>query len=123
MTVLQIDFPSRVTVGMQTENRGPIRFEFIWGVGTEGLTDFELALARVPQGESVSLSLRSNAVKTFFGHLASHVTPLSSPDREIQATARIEQVEPVSNREVVKAIAGLNEDSCGCGGGDGCGCH
>ena len=94
MKFLEIDFPSRVTVGLQSENSDPICFDFIWGIGKEGLTDFELALARVPQGDSVSVTFHTNTVQAVFGHLASHVMPLCGSDTEIQATARIEQIEP-----------------------------
>lgn len=123
MAFLEIDFPSRVTVTMCTENSDPICFDFIWGVGKEGLTDFELALSRAPKGKSVPIAFGPATVQAVFGHLASLVMPLCGSDTEIRATAQIEKIEPVSNREVVKAIASLNEDSCGCGGGDGCGCQ
>lgn len=130
---LQIEFPSRVTIAMKTDKAAPlsgkpeqtIHFDFIWGIGLNGLTDFELALLKKKQGEKVSFTLHPETVHGIFEHLASHVLPLCGSGGESCVTAWIEKIEPANNRDVVKAIAGLKEGGggCGCGGDGGCGCH
>ncbi|MFH2063734.1 MAG: hypothetical protein ABIK15_00880 [Pseudomonadota bacterium] len=131
MKTLEIDFPSRVTVAMKIDQGDalhggsgrPVHFDFIWGIGLNGLTDFELVLSRKPAGEAVNLALRPEMIHDVFDHLSSHVASLCKPHEDVRLTAWIEKIEPVSNRDVVRAIAGLKEGSCGCGGDGGCGCH
>ncbi|RJP81079.1 MAG: hypothetical protein C4522_06215 [Desulfobacteraceae bacterium] len=131
MKTLEIDFPSRVTIAMtidqgdalQGGSGRPVHFDFIWGIGLNGLTDFELALSRKAAGDSLTLAVRPETVHGVFEHLASHVASLCRPDQDVRLTAWIEKIEPVGNRDVVRAIAGLKEGSCGCGGDGGCGCH
>lgn len=131
MTPLQIEFPSRVTIAMKTDKSAPlsgkpeqsIRFDFIWGIGLNGLTDFELALLKKNQGEDVPFTLHPETVHGMFEHIAPHVLSICRSNAEICVTASIQKIERANNREVVKAIAGLKEGGCGCGGEGGCGCH
>jgi hypothetical protein len=131
MTPLQIEFPSRVMIAMKTDKldslsdkpEPSVYFDFIWGIGLNGLTDFELALLKKKQGEDVPFTIHLETVHGMFEHLAPHVLSLCSSGAEICVTASIQKIEPAGNREVVKAIAGLKESGCGCGGEGGCGCH
>jgi len=131
MTTLQIEFPSRVTIALKTDKSAPlsgkpeqsIYFDVIWGIGLNGLTDFELALLKKKQGEEVAFTIHPETVHGMFEHLAPHVLSLCRSNAEISVTASIQKIEPAGNREVVKAMAGLKESGCGCGGEGGCGCH
>ncbi|MBA4367899.1 MAG: hypothetical protein C0403_09710 [Desulfobacterium sp.] len=131
MTPLQIEFPSRVTIAMKTDkvdslsgkSESSIYFDFIWGIGLNGLTDFEMALLKKKQGEDVPFTIHPETVHGVFEHLAPQVLSFCRSNAEIYVTASIQKIELASNREVVKAMAGLKESGCGCGGEGGCGCH
>jgi hypothetical protein len=131
MKTVEIDFPSRVTIAMKADQGDalhgisgrPVHFDFIWGIGLNGLTDFELMLSRKAAGDAVTLTLHPETIHGVFEHLASHVASFCRPDKDVRLTAWIEKIEPVTHRDVVKAMAGLKEGSCGCGGDGGCGCH
>ncbi len=133
MTFLEVDFPSKVFVEIQVdvvdstpdETAPLIQFDFIWGIGMNGLSDFELALSKKAQGESVNICIQPDTVYAVFERLTRLVLPICRSEDEVCITAKILKIENEEHRDVVKAMAGLLESGCGggCGGDEGCGFH
>ncbi len=92
----------------------PVEFEFIFGLGTSGLTPFEFALANKHRDDEVILHINLRDIPETFAHID---LPLfhDLQDREaFYLKARIADIQPAAGRELIKALAELG----GCG--DGC---
>ncbi|MCU0562772.1 MAG: hypothetical protein MUE48_02345 [Desulfobacterales bacterium] len=111
----------KLTLSLGTETPAAERRElaFIFGVGPQGLTPFEQALAGRRVGEEVRFAVAADDAGDFFGHLDSTVRPILGRDETTAFTARIRAVEHPDPREVVRALAeATGHGSCDCG----CGC-
>ncbi len=94
-------------------------FSFVLGIGSRGLTPFEYLLIGRSAGDTIHFSLTAGELAVFFEHLAPPLAPLFDGRVEVHFQARIERIEPVDGRAVVKAMAeSLAHGSGGCG----CGC-
>lgn len=102
----------------------PVQLEFIYGIETEH-TPLELAISELQPGESKSVQLPSDELKSFFG---------SQYDQFIQATTlhlippilflqlTLERSATTSPKEVIQAMAkSIGHGGCGGGCGSGCG--
>jgi hypothetical protein len=95
-------------------------FEFIYGIGTEGISAFEQALYGKTAGDRLCVQVEGNTMSAYFERLlcplmdALTTTPPFTLDIEIRA------ISPVSDRELVRALA---QSTTGCDGDCGCGCH
>ena len=96
-------------------------FEFIFGMGSSGLTPFEYALSDKSEGDEVTFPLKKGDLNQFFDHLYPSLGDLFEERDEIFLTAKIVSIAPAGSREIVKALAEIAEAG-GCGGGCGCGC-
>ncbi|QTA92031.1 hypothetical protein [Desulfonema magnum] len=99
----------------------PFQFEFIFGLGTEGLTPFEYELADKAEGDEILLHLKQENLHETFEHICVPFHHLSDHPDAFYLKAQVVKVAPATDREIVKAMAGGS--SCGdhcCG--DGC-CH
>jgi len=102
----------------------PCGYEFVFGIGSGGLTPFEYELAEKAVGDSIVFRLRDAQMQVFFGHLYPPVVGLFLDHAELLLTARINSVETARGREIIKAMAEMtarSEGGCSCGGGCGCG--
>lgn len=117
------------TAGTGTDTRDlvrtPKKLEFVFGVGSEGLTGFEYALAGKVAGEEGQVEVGPGMFAEFFGHLlAAHdVFPAAGiqPGRFF-LHYEINGISDTTPREIVKSMAvavGGCEGGCGCG----CGSH
>lgn len=98
----------------------PIKSEFIFGLGTAGLTAFEYELSGKCTGDEVSLAIRAEDVHQIFEHICIPLPALPESCSTYYLKIRIDKIANISASEVVKAMSGL----AGCGGHDcGCGCH
>ncbi len=100
-------------------------FEFIFGIGSGGLTPFEYELADRTSGEEVGFLLRDHQRQSFFEHLYPPVVGLFIDYAELFLNARINSIEKAEGREIIKAMAEMtarSEGGGGCGGDCGCGC-
>ena len=96
--------------------------EFIFGLGTEGLTSFERLLHGKTAGDEIEFNVYKERLRTIFGHLCVDLSGVEDCQAESLAVrASVLQVTPASNREVVKAMAA--QTSCGDGCDCGCGGH
>ena len=128
-TRTQVDYLKQITVsleyGTSPENmdlsQEPHRFQFIYGVGTEGLCLFEKALFEKQPGQEVLLQVEPGQVDAIFGHLKQSLMndlPLTSP---FFLKSTLESIEKVEDREIIQAIAnGIASGGCDCGCGCGC---
>jgi hypothetical protein len=94
----------------------PAQFEFIYGLGTSGLTPFEIQLADKTVGQEVQLHLSREDIPQVFQHLA--FFPLNLPENadSFYLKLKIKSVLHADQREVIKALAEIAncEDYC-CG--------
>jgi hypothetical protein len=98
-------------------------FEFVFGLGPEGMTPFEYELLDRKEGEEVVIPLRKQEYDTFFEHLQPPIMDLFDGREQVFLNAKIVWVTTPENREVIKAMAQIaeyREGACGCGCGCGC---
>ena len=101
------------------------QYEFIFGIGSGGLTPFEYELAEKTTGDEIAFQLREHQRSRFFEHLYPPVVGLFLDYAELYLQVRINSVETAEGREIIKAMAEMtarSEGSCSCDGGCGCGC-
>ena len=99
-------------------------FEFIFGIGSGGLTPFEYELAELATGAELNLKLRSEETQRYFEHLYPPVRGLFLDRSEFYMNVRLTDIGPAESRDVIKAMAEMTarSEGGGCGGGCGCGC-
>lgn len=99
-----------------------IHFSFIYGIGTEGLTAFEKALHGRTPGERFTIGVPSMQIHNYFEHLLNPLMEAIHIDPPFELEIEVLNVAPVSDRELVHALARKSEGSgCGCDCGCGCG--
>ncbi len=99
-------------------------FEFLFGIGPEGLEPFEVAFSDKSPGERVVLTVAAGEAPAFFGRflgpirqlLGLHLFPLT-----LFLDMTVMAVVDADNREVVQALA-RSAGHGGCGGSCDCGC-
>ena len=89
----------------------PIPFNFIFGVGTNGLTPFEFELAESHVGETLVLSTTTGKIPELFGHLTHYLPPLPKISEPFYIKIQLLGVSPADQREVIKCMA----EATGCG--------
>ncbi len=120
----KIDFLKKITLSVEagtvpySMDLSPqsSHFEFIYGLGSDGLTPFEFQLADKAAGDEVHLRINREEIREFFQHLI--LSPLNLPENvdAFYLTVKIREVVPADQREVIKALAEIAncEDHC-CG--------
>lgn len=96
----------------------PAKAEFIFGIGTEGLSPLEAKLAGKRVGDTLVLSLERSQIPIAAGHLCQHMPTLPEGEGPVTLHIRIDDIRPADNRDIVKAMAAATA----CGGGC-CGNH
>ena len=100
----------------------PVSLAFIYGIATQGLCPFELALQGKVAGETLSFAVAESELHDFFGHLffpLCQALGLQNMPKTLSLQVAISAVNDADNREVVQSLA---KASSGCGGSCGCGC-
>ena len=97
------------------------KIEFIFGLGSGGMTPFEYELADRSEGQSVLLHLKKEALHSFFEHLNPPLMDLFDGRDEVYLKVNINAVTAAANREIVKAMAAMASHG-GAGCDCGCGC-
>ena len=101
------------------------QFSFIYGIGTEGLSDFEMAIDRLGLQEVFELEIDKNRLHSYFGWLCQAMgSNLILPDSDdtVKMKFELHMVSTPEPREIVTAIAELQSHG-GCSSDCGCGCH
>ena len=96
-----------------------IPYEFIYGIGINGLTPLEKALCTKAIGEEVRISIDAKHWAELFGHLEPPYFKDLPSIQKLMLTAKIISITSPPHREVIQALSHLTS----CGGGCGCGCH
>lgn len=102
----------------------PTVFEFLYGIGSDGLEPFESALCGKYSGESLALSLKADEAPAFFGRFLGpvrHLLGLHPMPPTLFLHVTVTAVEDAENREVVQALA-RSAGHGGCGGSCDCDC-
>ncbi|MCP4744979.1 MAG: hypothetical protein GY874_02405 [Desulfobacteraceae bacterium] len=95
-----------------------IDFVFIYGIGSAGITPFEKMLFAKPVGYNKCLTIKSDQIHSFFGHLGCAVAEAVKVRLPWRLDVTVAGIEKAQSREVVKAMAQLSN----CGRGCDCGC-
>jgi len=102
----------------------PVNFEFIYGIGAEGLEPFEVVLGDKWVGEHVVLTVTADEGPLFFGRFLGSIRQVLGlhllPPTLFLSMTVMAVVDP-DNREVVQALA-RSTGHGGCGGSCDCGC-
>ena len=100
----------------KTATASAVTFEFVFGLGSSGLTPFEFALAEKTPGDEIHLQLPRDQIGPFFGHVRIPAALAEGEFDPIVLKARVVAVSPASSREVVRTLADIANcgDSC-CG--------
>lgn len=102
--------------------RTPLSFEFIFGVGVQGLSPFEAALDGKTCGESVFFKIHGREISELFEHLSLPLDEFIHKVPVFHLKAFIDKIAAAEDREIVSAMAGASacgQSDCGCG----CGSH
>lgn len=104
--------------GAQDLTTRPLAFEFIFGLGVQGLTPFERHLEGLPAGSQTELQLKNESISVTFLNLAHYFIDMSKNRDALFLTVKVVDVRPAENREVIRAMARQAKcgDDCCCGG-------
>ena len=97
------------------------RLEFIFGLGSGGMTPFEYELVDKVEGQSILIHLKKEGLHSFFKHLNPPMMDLFNVRNNIYLKVKIDAVTPAENSEIIKAMADMAAHGgagcdCGCGG-------
>ena len=95
-------------------------YEFIFGIGTSGLTPFEYELADKTEGQEVLIEIKKENRAIFFEHLQPPIVHLDRDVDTLFLKIKIQKIAAVDHREVVKALANVTAHGYGCDCGCGC---
>ena len=104
------------TPGIMNITGKPQDFQFIFGLGTSGLTPFEYHLADKKEGEIIAVEIKSRDMSEIFQHLLP--LPVNIPDEPDTLFLKIEifKITKAEPKEVIKAmaeIAACGDQCCG----------
>jgi hypothetical protein len=116
----------KVTVGMESGTTAntmdltptPIEYAFIFGLGGQGLTPFEMELSGKREGYEVILHLKREDMPVIFQHLSPPFAHLPASLNTIYLKVQVRRVIPADRREVIRALADLTNCGDQCCGGD-----
>jgi hypothetical protein len=96
--------------------REPVSCNIIYGIGMQGLSPFEFALAGKRAGDILNLHLRGEEIPTFFQHLFIPQLAILEGMNTFYLRVRVVDVSEPDEREIIKemAEAASRSDSC-CG--------
>lgn len=98
----------------------PASFEFIFGLGVDGLTPFEYQLEGKSPGDIVQYLIERSRINDTFGHLLSSMGELPAERESFYLNLEINGICDADQRELVSALAATTscggDCDCGCGG-------
>lgn len=95
---------------------GPTPFEFIYNLGSEGLSPFEYELAGKGVGDIVSILVKRSQISEIFEHLEVLLLNLPKDPASFYLRLKVIKINPADQREVIKAMAetaSCGDDCCG----------
>jgi len=96
------------------------QFEFVYGIGTEGLSAFEKELHGLFIGDRMTIRAVADEMQSYFEHLRCPLLEAVKLQPPFDLTIEVQSVTLATNRELVHALA--NRDVSGCDCDCGCGC-
>ena len=130
---MKIDNLSKVTFEIEinsdtgnviNDQKSPLRFDFIFGVSSSGLSSFEREVYNKSEGDTIAISVPGPMAPEYFGRIYHHIYQLIKfgiVPEVLDLKVRIVAVQQSEEREVIKAMTQSIGHSCG-GGGCDCGC-
>ena len=97
------------------------RFEFIYGLGSEGLTPFEYKLAGKTEGDEIEFNIGTAKIHETFEHLAASFPFIPGNAADVWFKARVDKVSSARDHEIVKSMAKIAACGDGCCGDHCCG--
>jgi len=123
-TRLCIEYLKKITVYLQgAQGRGKARasedgyyLSFIYGIGPDGLTPFEMKIAGKTAGDELFFDKAGMHLDHLFGHLTLWMLPFMERLDHPWLYVRVEKVEAADQKEVIRALAEIaqSRDSCCC---------
>lgn len=86
-------------------------YEFIFGIGSGGLSPIEMELQGRNQGERFIMSIKENEWPGVFGHLKAPDFSGPIEDADIDLTIFVKGVEPAEQKEIIQAMSAAS--ACG----------
>ena len=83
----------------------PIRFDFIFGLGSGGLTPFEYELAEREVGETFALAVPKGRIPDMFGHLWPYLPSFPGDVETLYLKVHLIGLSSADQREIIKALA------------------
>jgi hypothetical protein len=94
----------------------PVFFEFIYGIGKEGLVPFENEIYGKKEGDITGFAIPINDIDRFFAHIPFPIWKIFKKPEKLFIKMKVEKIISADGSEVVKAISEIVEGcSCGCG--------
>ena len=106
--------------GMEPETmdltREPVSYDFIYGIGMQGLSPFEFALSDKRAGDILDFRLRGEEMLSFFQHLSIPQLTVLEGVSSFHLKVQVVGITEPDQREIIKAMAEAAErgDSCCC---------
>ncbi len=116
MTKVALEIRTETTSG--GESRAPVSFDFIFGIGVNGLSGLEMHLAGLKKGATAKIEVEPETVEELFGHLGCGLMRSLECQPPFFMQILVKDVTPAKPRDVVRAMAANTECGCDCG----CGC-
>jgi hypothetical protein len=114
----------KIEAGMTAEHMNltpaALEFDFIFGIGPDGMCPFEYQLINKDRNEIVLLQVKKEEAHHFFGHLHLPLLNLFEKNEMFFLKIKIIEIEQPDSKEVVKALAELAAHPGGCDCGCGC---
>ena len=117
-----------ITTKPHTQNPAQVndrQFSFIYGIATEGLNDFEIAISDLNVGDTFELPLSGVDVRSYMDHvflMFCKQTGLVEFDRSMSLTFALCEISTPAPAEIVSAMAEVQHLGS-CSDGCDCGCH
>lgn len=96
------------------------QFEFIYGIGTDGLTTFEKELHGLLPGAGMTIRVESDSISAYFEHLRGPILEAVKTHPPFNLALEVLSATPATDHELVKALAQKDTNGCGCECGCGC---
>ncbi len=100
------------------------RFEFIFGIASDGLSSFERELYKKSTADVVSVSVPKTLAAEYFGHIYQHLSQLfrsSVKPEGLDLSFTVLSVQQSREKEIIQAMSRSLSHGCG-GSGCDCGC-
>jgi hypothetical protein len=115
---------SNLTDGKIRNREESVSVSFIYGIGIEGLSQFEQAISTLNPGESIEVELKAAHLGSYFGPLYRTLcgpARLSEPSGLVTLRFTLASCASAEPKEIVAALAAQQKEG-GCSSNCGCGC-